>query len=212
MLSKFEGPKMVRTRKFNVDEALEGALNLFWRNGYEGTSLSELTAAMGLGRPSLYAAFGSKEGLFRSVLERYDSTCLEFTREALKEPTALGVVQQFLYGFADAQTNPPHPPGTLDTAAIACSAEAERIKQELINRRMASEGALTRRLELAKALGDMPDESRPSELARYVMTVVHGMAVQAASGASREALHHVVGMALAGWPFAAEKRRRRAVA
>lgn len=196
---------MGRVREFDLEVALERALNLFWRNGYEGTSLSDLTAAMGISRPSLYGAFGSKEGLFRRVLERYDSTCMEFAGEALKEPTAFQVVQRFLYGFADAQTSPPHPPGTLETAgAIACSAESDPIKQELIDRRVANEAALTRRLEQAKVVGDLPSAARPVELARYVMTVVHGMAVQAASGASRQALHQVVAMALVGWSAAVQ--------
>ncbi|MDB5405763.1 MAG: transcriptional regulator, TetR family [Rhodospirillales bacterium] len=192
---------MGRPREFDVDEALDAALDLFWRNGYEGTSLSDLTAAMGITRPSLYATFGNKEELFRKVLDRYEDVCMRFMRDALKEPTARAVVEKLLYGSADAQTDPPHPPGCLGmNGALACSMEAEPIRQELIGRRTAGEAALRRRLEQAKAEGDLPAASDPAALARYVMTLSQGMAIQAASGAGREALHQVIATALTAWP------------
>jgi len=194
---------MGRHREFDIDQALDGALDVFWRKGYEGTSLSDLTEAMGITRPSLYAAFGNKEELFRKALDRYDDTCMAFTRQALAQPTARAVVSHLLYGCADAQTDPDRPAGALDTnGALACSVEAEPIKQELVRRRVASEAALSRRLEHARATGDLPADSDPAELARYVMAVAHGMAVQAASGASRKALHGIVGLTLKGWPSA----------
>jgi AcrR family transcriptional regulator len=192
---------MGRPREFDVDEALDSALQVFWRKGYEGTSLTDLTEAMGITRPSLYATFGNKEELFRKVLDQYDNTCLAFTREAMSEPTARAVVERLLYGHADAQTDPPHPPGCLGmNGALACSEEVEPIRQELIGRRLASEAALQRRLEQAKAEGDLPAGADPAGLARYVMTVAQGMAVQAASGADREALHQVISTALMAWP------------
>jgi AcrR family transcriptional regulator len=188
---------MSRYREFDTDAALECALNLFWRKGYEGTSLSDLTKAMGIARPSLYAAFGNKEELFRKALQRYDSTCMTFMRESLHQPSARAVVSHLLYGFADAQTNPPHPPGSLETTgAIACSEEAEQVKQELTRRRIADEAALRSRLEDAKIAGDLPVSCDPGTLAQFVMSVAHGMAIQAASGADRNALHRVVEMAL----------------
>ncbi len=192
---------MGRPREFDVEEALDSALKVFWRKGYEGTSLSDLTEAMGITRPSLYATFGNKEELFRKVLDQYDNTCLEFTREAMREPTARAVVEKLLYGHADCQTNPEHPPGCLGTnGALACSDEVEPIRQELIGYRLAAEAALQQRLEQAKAAGDLPASADPCGLARYVMALTQGMAVQAASGADREALHQIVRMALAGWP------------
>src|SRR5579859_1340790 len=113
---------MERHREFDVDQALDGALDVFWRKGYEGTSMSDLTEAMGITRPSLYATFGNKEELFRKALDRYDSTCMAFTREAMKQPTARAVVDRLLHGFADAQTDPAHPSGCLGmNGALACS-------------------------------------------------------------------------------------------
>jgi AcrR family transcriptional regulator len=194
---------MGRPREFDVEEALDGALDLFWRKGYEGTSLSDLTEAMGITRPSLYATFGNKEELFRKALDRYDSTCMAFTRSSLEQPTARAVVSHLLHGFADAQTDPAHPAGCLGmNGALACSEEAEPIKQELVGRRVASEAALGRRLEEARAAGDLPADSDPAELARYVMTVAHGMAIQASSGAGRAALYSIVVMTLRAWPSA----------
>jgi len=158
---------------------------------------------MGITRPSLYAAFGNKEELFRKALDRYDDTCMAFTRTALKEPTARKVVDTLLHGFADAQTDQVHPAGCMGlNGALACSEEAEPIKQELAGRRLAGEIALGRRLEEARAAGDLPADSAPAELARYVMTVAHGMAIQASSGASRAALYAVVAMTLRAWPSA----------
>jgi AcrR family transcriptional regulator len=192
---------MGRPREFEIDEALEAALQIFWRKGYEGTSLSDLTQAMGITRPSLYATFGNKEELFRKVLDRYEDVCMRFMRDALEEPTSRAVVEKLLYGSADAQTDPPHPPGCLGmNGALACSEEAEPIRLELIGRRLAGEAALRRRLEQAKADGDLPQAADTAALARYVMTVAQGMAIQAASGASREALHQVIATALLAWP------------
>jgi AcrR family transcriptional regulator len=192
---------MGRPREFEIDEALDSALELFWRKGYEGTSLSDLTDAMGITRPSLYAAFGNKEELFRKALDRYDDTCMAFTRTAMKEPTARKVVDKLLHGYADAQTDQIHPPGCMGmNGALACSEEAEPIKRELVVRRLAGEAALGRRLEEARAAGDLPADSAPAELARYVMTVAHGMAIQASSGACRDALYAVVGMTMKAWP------------
>jgi AcrR family transcriptional regulator len=194
---------MGRPREFVIDEALDAALQVFWSKGYEGTSLSDLTDAMGITRPSLYATFGNKEELFRKVLDRYEDVCMRFMREALEEKTSRRVVERLLYGSADMQTDPPHPPGCLGmNGALACSEDAEPIRQELIGRRIAGEAALRRRLEQAKAEGDLPKTADPAALARYVMTVAQGMAIQAASGARRADLHQVIATALMAWPTA----------
>src|SRR5436309_1319981 len=95
-----------RPRTFNIDEALDRALQVFWRKGYEGTSLSDLTRAMGINRPSLYAAFGDKQALFRKVLDRYAEGPAAYVREALQEPTARAVVERLLGGSIDLLTGP----------------------------------------------------------------------------------------------------------
>ena len=98
-----------RPREFDADEVLDRALEVFWRKGYEGASLSELTEAMGINRPSLYAAFGNKEELFRKALDRYADGPAAYTREALNAPTARGVLERLLHGAAEALTHPDYP-------------------------------------------------------------------------------------------------------
>lgn len=195
-------PLKGRPREFDPDEALEKALHAFWKRGYEGTSLSDLTEAMGINRPSLYAAFGSKEELFRRAVDRYAETGPGFMRrEALSEPTARAVVTRMLKTQAETLTSEEHPPGCLVVqGALICGEAAESIKNELIARRADGEAALRERLERAKAEGDLPADSSPEALARYIATVEQGMAVQAASGAKREDLMNVAEMALKAWP------------
>jgi AcrR family transcriptional regulator len=190
-----------RPRAFDIDTALDRALQVFWRKGYEGTSLSELTKAMGINRPSLYAAFGNKEALFRKALDRYAEGPAAYTRAALDEPTARAVVERLLRGVVDLLTNPRHPPGCLAVqGALACGDAADSIRRELISRRVAGEAALRQRFEGAIADGDLPSGADPADLARYVVTITQGMAVQAVGGASREELRRVVEMALRAWP------------
>jgi AcrR family transcriptional regulator len=190
-----------RPRTFDVERALDAALQVFWRKGYEGTSLPDLTEAMGINRPSLYAAFGNKESLFRKVLDRYVEGPAAYVREALKEPTARGVVERLLHGTVDLLTAPDHPPGCLMVqGALACGDMAESVRRQLASRRMAGEVALRRRFERARASGDLPGDSDPAALARYVETVIHGMAVQSAGGVTRKELRRVVELALRAWP------------
>ena len=195
---------MGRPRAFDPDRALAAALDLFWRKGFEGTSLSDLTGAMGISRPSLYGAFGNKERLFRLVLDRYQATCMSFFEEALRQPTARRMVERLLYGFADAQTDRVHPPGCLGTSgALACSEAADPIRTELIAHRATQEVALRQRLQRAVAEHDLPAATDVADLAGYVMTLVQGMSVQSASGADREMLYGIVRTALRAWPEAA---------
>ena len=190
-----------RPRAFDVDRALDRALHLFWRKGYEGTSLSGLTRAMGINRPSLYAAFGDKEALFRRALDRYADGPAAHVRAALDQPTARAVVAHFLRRMADLITNPRNPAGCLNVqGALACNASAEPIREQLALRRAAGEKALRQRLKRAKAEGDLPRDANPTDLARYVATVAHGMSVQAVGGASRSQLRRVVQTVLRAWP------------
>jgi AcrR family transcriptional regulator len=190
-----------RPRAFDVEEVLDRALQVFWRKGYEGASLDELTGAMGISRPSLYAAFGDKEGLFRKALDHYADGPLSFTREALKEPTARAAVERLLLGAVKMQADPDTPPGCLMVhGALACGEGSDSIRQELNSRRAAYEADLRRRLVRAKAEGDLPPDANPADLARYFVTVVRGMAVEAAGGASSHQLRRVVRLALRAWP------------
>src|SRR5687768_341686 len=146
-----------RPREFDIDDALAAALRVFWSKGYEGASLSDLTEAMGITRPSLYAAFGNKESLFRKALDLYEREKLAFMAEALEAPTSRGVAEKLLRGVLDMQTSECEPRGCLRViSSVACGAEAESIREEVIARRASSHRALLRRLEQAKADGDLP--------------------------------------------------------
>lgn len=195
------GAHLGRPLGFDPERALEAALRVFWRRGYEGTALSDLTAAMGINRPSIYATFGNKEALFRKALDRYSEQMTCYTAEALKEPTALAVAQRLMVGTADLLSCPENPKGCLMVqGALACGDEADPIRKELIARRATGEEALRERFERAKLERDLPVGADPADLARYVMAVMHGMSVQSAGGASREELQGVIDLSLRAWP------------
>jgi AcrR family transcriptional regulator len=186
---------------FDVDHALDRALRVFWHKGYEGASLPELTRAMGINRPSLYAAFGNKASLFRRAIERYAEQTASHVRKALELPTARQVVEELLRGTIELTTDPNNPRGCLMVqGALACGDTADPIRQELANRRAQLESALSRRFERAVAEGELPPDANASDLGRYVAAISHGIAVQAAGGASRAELMRVAEIALRAWP------------
>jgi AcrR family transcriptional regulator len=193
--------RLGRPRAFDADKALDRALAVFWRNGYEGASLPALTKAMGINRPSLYAAFGNKQALFRKAVERYERGPASYAHKALKQPTARRVVEALLEGAVALLTNPRNPGGCLMVqGALACGENANGVRQELASLRAAGVAAIRRRFQRAIDEGDLPARADASALARFVATVTHGLAVQAASGASRKELLRVKDMFLRTWP------------
>jgi AcrR family transcriptional regulator len=190
-----------RTRQFDVDEALDRALEVFWARGYEGTTLPELTQAMGINRPSLYAAFGNKEELFRKALDRYQTGPQSFLAEALRKPTARAVVEAIFSGFVRMQRDRDRPRGCLIVCgALACGEDAEPVRRELARLRQAAVTALRVRFERAVQDGDLPEGTDCATLAWYIATVLNGLAVQAASGATEKELRLVSAMAMRAWP------------
>ena len=191
-----------RPRSFDAEKALDRALKVFWRKGYEGASLSELTKAMGINRPSLYAAFGDKGALFRKVLERYEQGPTFFIREALAEPTARRMAERLLLGTAGSVCGGAGHPGgcMLVQGALAAGDAAEPVRRELAAHRQAAATAIADRLRLAKKEGDLSADADPAALARYLMTVMNGMAVQSVSGATPADLKKVAETALRSWP------------
>ena len=174
-------------------------MHVFWAKGYEGASLSHLTRAMRINRPSLYAAFGNKQRLFRKALNRYVNGPVAWFGKALTAPKAREVVEQIFSGTARMAENRGIPPGCLLVqGALACGNAPAR--KEVAVRRTAVEIALRRRLQRAKREGDLPKNADPAELAHYVVTVVRGMAVQSAGGATRGQLRRVAQIALRAWP------------
>jgi AcrR family transcriptional regulator len=156
---------------------------------------------MGINRPSLYAAYGNKQELFRKALERYGEGPSSYERDALAEPTAREVAEALLRGAADVQTDPRTPAGCLATLGTTyCAEDSSPAGKMLIASRLAGHAAIRERFERARAAGDLPADADPQELTHYVGAVVCGMAVLAASGATREELERVIQRAMRGWP------------
>src|SRR5580700_8245101 len=196
---------MGRPREFDTDAALEKAMRLFWAKSYEGTSVANLTNTLGISRPSLYAAFGDKQSLFHAALERYAAGPAGYVAVAIAKPTAREVAEHLLRGAADLQASTRNPGGCLTVnGAIACGDEAEPVRQALNTHRTAGVALLRRRFEQAKAQHDLPKDSDPAALARFVATVVYGMAVLASGGTSRKELEQVIRTAMKAWPATAE--------
>jgi AcrR family transcriptional regulator len=187
-----------RPRSFDVDVALDAAVDVFWRHGYEGAGLSELTEAMGIGRPSLYQAFGDKAQLFQRALARYVDRNMGYVEDALAQPTAYAVAEALLTGNARAVTHPDRPPGCLSVQAMVTD---EGDAFDLLRRnRTLIEQRLSDRFRRARTEGDLGAEEDPDELAGYLITLTTGFAIRAADGATQETLLTLARRALAGFP------------
>lgn len=184
-----------------MDEALAAALQVFWRRGYEGASMAELTEAMGITKPSLYAAFGNKESLFHKALDLYEREKLAYMRAALEAPTARGVAERLLRGALEMQASTSDPKGCLAViSSVACATEAASIRAEIVARRASSHAALVRRFERAREEGDLPDGVEPEGLARLLTAILQGLAVQSGSGASAAELDQLMATSMQVWP------------
>jgi AcrR family transcriptional regulator len=184
-----------RPRAFDAEKALDRAMQVFWRNGYLGTSLSDLTEAMGINRPSLYAAFGNKKSLFRKALDRYAKGPSSYLGEALQEATARAVVERLLRGVVDLLTDPRTPPTCLWVhGALSCGDDSMR--EEFASQRVTGLAELRTRFKRAVVDGDLPPDSDVDTLAHYVQTVNFGLTVQASTGATRKELLRIVETAL----------------
>ncbi|MEV1077718.1 TetR/AcrR family transcriptional regulator [Streptomyces sp. NPDC050211] len=190
-----------RPRGFDADAALEQAMRVFWEQGYEGASLTDLTNAMGITRTSMYAAFGNKEELFRKALERYTEGPASYGARALQEPTAREVATAFLNGSVRATTRPSCPTGCLGVQGSLAAGEPGRgARDALTTWRNEHTSLLRDRFQQAVDEGDLPPGTDPGLLARHLMTVANGIAVQAAGGITRDVLQQVADMTLQSWP------------
>jgi len=196
-----QGTRRGRPRGFDPEAALDRAVEVFWRQGYEGTSLRDLTDAMGINRPSLYATFGNKEQLFRRAVARYAEIDMAYARAALAEPTAYEVSAAFLRANVDALTRPDRPAGCLSVqGGLAAGSDGGQVASFLAESRAGGERALADRFARAVADGDLPAGTDPTALARFVMALSEGHAVHAAAGVGRAALHASVDVALHAVP------------
>ena len=190
-----------RPRAFDLDRALDAALSVFWERGYEGASLADLTEAMRINKPSLYAAFGDKADLFRKAVDRYMSKQGLLWEQALQEPTARRAVERILAMVADSLTSGQNPRGCLLVqSALACSEESDGIKCELALKRAESDSLLRHRFARAQAEGELPSTVDFAALSRFFSTVLRGMSVEASGGATRKDLQNVIDLAMNAWP------------
>src|SRR5437016_4768676 len=170
-----------RPRTFDVDQALDRALKVFWRKGYDGASLPDLTRAMDINRPSLYAAFGNKQSLFCKALQRYNEQRAAYLQQALAAPTAREAARRILHGVINLQASSDNPPGCLIVRGSFSCADSPVIRKHLAGCRNAIEAAITERFARAVDDGDLPRDVSPQDLARYLTTVIQGLAVQSAN-------------------------------
>jgi AcrR family transcriptional regulator len=193
--------KVGRPLGFAENEALEAAMRVFWEKGYEGATLADLTEAMGINRSSMYATFGDKEALFRLAIARYAEGPAAYVRKALEQRTARAVVEALLLGALELLTDPSHPRGCLSVqGALACGSHAQALKEAMIEWRRQGEADIQRRLKRARREGDFAKDVDPGDLARYICTVLSGLAVQATNRSSRAEMARTVDMVLRSMP------------
>jgi AcrR family transcriptional regulator len=201
-----------RPRGFNADAALDQALTLFWTKGYEGTSLMDLVDAIGINKPSLYAAFGSKEELFLKALGRFQELLDEVATPALTLPSARCAIEAFLRALATFQSTPGSPQGCLLVqGALAGSEDSTRITQILSEARECGVGMIHKCLERARKQREIPASTDIKALARFFGTISQGISVQAAGGVPTDALHETISIAMRCWPETRNHRSERAV-
>lgn len=199
-----QAPMARRGRPRTFDEAvvLDAAMLEFWRHGYEGTSISDLTRATGLNAPSIYAAFESKEKLFRSAVERYLATKGGMISRALREePTARGAIARALLDAADVYSAAEGPRGCLLLrGALACTNDNAGLESFLDELRRVSGEMIRARIQQGLGDGELPRRVEVEPLAAFFSTVLAGMAVLGHDGAPRETLRSVARLAMAIWP------------
>jgi AcrR family transcriptional regulator len=191
-----------RPRTFDRDKALRAALRLFRERGYEGTSMADLQTALGgLSPPSIYAAFGSKEALFREAVALYTSQTRARISRALEGATnTRAAVEAMLRTAVQGTTEPEEPRGCLLVqGALACSPSSSEVQQFLHEERVEGHRALLRRLKAGVAAGDVPAGANLTAIASFYTAMIHGISIQAKDGASRTSLMGAVDFAMAAW-------------
>jgi len=192
-----------RPRAFDREAALDRAMLLFWRRGYEATSVSDLTGEMGITPPSLYAAFGDKKRLFLEAVDRYQAGPGSFAQRALEEPTAEAAMRRLLMDTVESFCNPKHPRGCMVVlSATNCTTESSDILDDLSERRRMAERMIRERIAAGGKAGELAANTDIDTLASLIVTTLYGLSIKARDGASRAALRKVVEQVMRMWPRA----------
>ena len=190
-----------RPRAFDREQALEQAMEVFWRKGYDATSISDLTDAMGINPPSLYAAFGDKEKLYLEAVEYYRVQRGENVRQVLaSEPTARGAIEKAMKGAVDEFCRRDSPSGCLLTMSTGCSSVSDGVQQVLVRKRLMARERIRERIERGIEEGDVPASADAGSLAEFITTIFAGMAMHARDGASKKVLLATVDNAMKVFP------------
>lgn len=202
-------PRRGRPRTFDRETALQAAMAMFWERGFEGTRVSDLTKAMGLNAPSLYATFGSKENLFREAVAYYNAPERSPTTIALRRTGPIrDVVATMLRDNAREYADPDTPPGCLIVlAGIAYSTESAALRDLLETCREDDRRRLRSRIGAAIAAGEMPKTVNAERLSSFMMTVLYGMSIRARDGATLDELESTVDFAMLAWDDAVAPAR-----
>jgi AcrR family transcriptional regulator len=189
--------KTGRPISFDKEAALEAAMLLFWERGYEGTSMADLTNAMGLNPSSIYAAFGDKHALFQLAVKRYTEMRAQYGGKALEEPTLERVVRALFDSTVAFLTTPGHPPTCMTLAgAVGCSLDATPARDLMTEIRKQNQVAIRERLLKARKSGELPKGINVDDYTRYLSTIIAGLSIQAANGSTKAELKRTAQMAL----------------
>jgi AcrR family transcriptional regulator len=189
--------KTGRPISFDKDAALEAAMLLFWERGYEGTSVSDLTQAMGLNPSSIYAAFGDKHALFQLAVKRYMEMRARYAGKAMEEPTLEKVVRALFNNTVAFLTTPGHPPTCMTLAgAVGCSVDASSARDIMTEIRKQNEAAMRKRFLQARKRGELSKDINVDDYTRYLSSILAGLSIQAANGSTKAELKRTAQMAL----------------
>jgi TetR/AcrR family transcriptional regulator, copper-responsive repressor len=191
-----------RPREFDREQALETAMRLFWNRGYEPTSISDLTSAIGITPPALYGAFGDKKRLFLEAVQHYEQGVGCFARKALtEEPTAEFAIHRLLLDAVKSFTDPKSPKGCLVVlGATNCATESADVFEAIAERRRTAERAVQARIAAGQMAGELSDNTDVEALACLVTAILYGLALKARDGAPRARLRAAIDQVMAMWP------------
>jgi AcrR family transcriptional regulator len=189
--------KLGRPAAFDKEAALDAAMRLFWEHGYEGTSMADLSSAMGIHPSSIYAAFGDKQGLFALTAKRYADIPAQYMVRALEQPTLRGFILAAFDNTVEFLGSKEHPSSCFTlTGAISCGTDTKPAKLLMREMRLQNEAAIKARLLKARKDGEFPREENVDDYTKYLSSLLSGLAIQAANGSTRSELKRTAQVAI----------------